>query len=112
MSALSQHQLYKKLEPFLKIEVYAPDGGHKHPRVRIEWKTIPPLLLAQALAATMPCVACGSSIAFVRQRKTSGRGSTGRFYYAPTCPLTVSIGCSRGAAARDEYLAVRAEQGK
>jgi hypothetical protein len=111
-SYLSQHKLWNQLHNYIKIETYSPDGGHARPRIRIEWNPMPPALRRSALAASMSCVACGSAIQFVRARKQPpGRGTPGALYYAPTCPLNVNMGCSRGAAVRDEYLAVRAECG-
>jgi hypothetical protein len=111
-STLSSHRLFQQFKPYLRIETYAPDGGHKHPRIRIEWKSMPPMLRQMALAATMPCVSCGQPINFIRSRNAESKRSTsGHLYYACSCPLSVSIGCSRGAAAKDEYLAVRAENG-
>jgi hypothetical protein len=50
----------------------------------------------------MPCVAaCGRMVHPFRER-----GPGGHIYYAPCCPLHVSVGCSRGKAARDEYRRV------
>lgn len=112
MSALARQPLWRHLGEYLKIEVYDRDGGHGHPRIRIEWKAMPQLLRQAAVQAIMPCVACGKPIHFVREREPAKRGGSGvgHLYYAPTCPLDVNIGCSRGAAARAEYAAVKAEE--
>lgn len=109
-SALSRHPLWKQLRKYIKIEKYAPDGGHARPRIRIEWYSdMPPELQHKAVVAHMPCVACGAAIHFIRRRGKAKRGSAGHLYYACSCPLNVNIACSRGAAARDEYDAVRME---
>lgn len=109
-SALASHPLWKKLKPYLRIEKYAPDGGHRNPRIRIEWKPMPEDLREAAIKAYMPCVACGSPIWFIRERRPAKRGNNvGHLYYAPCCPLILNVGCSRGNAARAEYLAVRME---
>jgi hypothetical protein len=110
MSALAKHRLWPKLKKFLKIEIYRRDGGYYRPRFRIEWLRMPLPLRRRALLAKMGCVACGKSINFVRERRKSLRGTPGHLYYAPCCPLLVNIGCSRGAAARDEYTAVGRER--
>lgn len=101
--------LWQQVKSYFKIEVYARDGGHKKPRVRIEVLRMPPALEAQALGLTMPCVACGADIHPIRSRKPPGnkRGAARHAYYAPCCPLSVNVGCSRGGAARDEYIRVK-----
>lgn len=110
MSALAKQFVWPAIRQYLKIEKYSPDGGHRRPRIRIEWTSMPLALAVMVIKETMPCVACGRDINFVRQRTPAKRGDhVGHLYYAPCCPLTVSIGCSRGNAARDEYNSVRAE---
>lgn len=106
MSLLAQ-PIFEALRPFVRIETYARDGGHRHPRIRIEIDPLPPLFHAAAVQATMPCVDCGRLIRFVRERRGK-RGKPGGLYYAPTCPLRVSLQCRSSGAARDEYEAVRA----
>lgn len=101
--SFQNHPLWPRLRQYFRIEVYDRDGSARRPRIRIELDTPPADLLAEALRATMPCVACRNSIHPIRTRDQSGRGRTGHFYYAPCCPLEVSVGCSRGAAAREEY---------
>lgn len=104
--SLMNHQLWPQLEPHVKI---IPDANtkSKRQRLRIEFsRNMPPWLVQQALALTMPCVKCGRSIRPIRARKPpTGRGSNVAqgLYYAPCCPLKQNIGCSRGDAASEEY---------
>jgi hypothetical protein len=108
MSILT-HALWPELAPYFRIERYAPDGGHKRPRIRIEVRALPPALHDRVTTAEMPCVACGAPIRFVRDRAAAPKRGSPKphLYYAATCELRVSMGCARGAAARDEYARVR-----
>jgi hypothetical protein len=56
----------------------------------------------QALTITAPCPACGRAIYPFRRRKArSGRLiASGTVYLSVSCPISVSIKCSRGGAAR------------
>jgi len=96
------------LAPHIRIETYDRDGGHQHPRKRIELGTkAPPSAVAMALTLELPCVACGRSIHPFRQRvAASKRSHHVHVYFAAACPLGISVGCSRGREARDEYLRV------
>lgn len=100
MKAFVDHPLFPLLKPFVRIELYARDGGHKNPRFRINFNTMPPELRQAASIMHVPCVACGKPINPVR---VHARGS----YFAGTCPLAVNIACSRSQAARVEYQRVR-----
>lgn len=101
MSSLTEHPIWPTLKPLIRIEDYARDGGHRHPRHRIEVLTPTREVCDELLAVEMPCVACGSVIHPIRQRHaTQGRNT---LFVAVTCELKVNIGCARGAAARDEY---------
>ena len=104
MPGIMDRPEWDRLRRFFRIEKYDRDGGHGHPRIRIEVDAPPGELLALALALTMPCVACGRAIHPIRLRNPRvRRGSPGHLYYAPCCPLDVNVGCSRGPAAREEY---------
>lgn len=103
---LLDHPIWSDLAPYIRIEIYGRDGGPHHPRHRIEVDTLPPALRARALRVRVPCVACGQPIHPIRARK-SAKGN-GHLYYAPCCPLSVRIACSRGDQARDNYVDVRA----
>lgn len=107
MDGLVGTKFFPVIEPYIKIEPYEREGGVSNPRDRIEiWSWIPPEVKRQALAFVMPCVACGAPIHPFRQREN------GHLYYAATCPWTVTLRCSRGKAAREEYLRVRAAVGR
>lgn len=93
---------------YFRLEVYARDGGHAHPRVRIEVNP-PADRQREMLQALMPCVSCGRNIHPIRFRGDSLRGGSGHLYFAATCPLDVNIRCSRTAAARREYMTVKAD---
>lgn len=110
MSILN-HQLWPEIAKHVKIEKYAPDGGYKNPRFRLEFKKdATDEQKKKWLAITVPCVACGEPIHPIRKRKPASRGSgVGHLYIAPCCPLSVNIACSRGEKAHLEYLAIRAE---
>jgi hypothetical protein len=103
------HPLFAELRPYFKVERCAGDGWAK-PRVRLEIRRLPPELYARALEMRMACVACGAIISPVRQRRAPKRRgeSTGGLYFAPCCPLSQRIGCSRGPAAHLEYDRVTA----
>ena len=101
MSVLTQ-PWWPELRPLMRVQVYGRDGGPLRPRFRLE-VTLPANTADQWFAVTMPCVACGRPIQPIRQRV---RWETA--YFTPTCSLLRRLPCSRGKAARDEYLAVRA----
>lgn len=52
---ITEHPLFERLAPYIKIEVYARDGGHKKPRRRIELnsKLMDKKLLQEALAVVV-----------------------------------------------------------
>jgi len=96
----TEHPLFPKLRPFVRIELYSRDGGHKNPRFRINFNPMPTGLHVEAMELETHCVSCGRRINPVRD---SARG----VYFAATCPLAVNIACSRSSKARDEYKRVR-----
>ncbi len=106
---LTEHKLWPEIQPFVQIQIYARDGGHKNPRVRIEFAPMPSKLRKQALSMEVDCCACGKPIHPVRFRAPAKRGKdvAQHLYCAVACPLDVCIGCSRGRAAREEYLCIR-----
>lgn len=107
--SLIKHPMWPQIAPFVKIEIYAPDGGHANPRFRLEFvKEITQQQKKEWVAITVPCVKCGNSIHPIRERKPGERApEIGHIYIAPCCPLNVSVGCSRGNSAHLEYLAIR-----
>jgi hypothetical protein len=109
MSLLDQPE-WDTLAPHIRLQIYDRDGGHRHPRIRIELDTAAPLVVRQlALRIRMPCVACQTEIAPFRARRgkpTRGAG-VGAIYFAAACPLRVTYACARGDAAKNEYLAIK-----
>jgi hypothetical protein len=101
--SIVDHPAWQRFGGYFRVEVYDRDGGHYHPRVRLE-VDVPPALHRAAMEVRVPCVACGAAIAPFRTRQST---RVSKVYYAPTCPLSVNVGCSRGSAARDEYTRVR-----
>ena len=112
MPGLTAVPEFPQLVPHIHVQPYARDGGHSHPRYRLELRNAAPLdIRTLALGLTMPCVACGRAIHPFRERGAApaGRGSdqAQTVYLAVACPLAVNVGCSRGGAARDEYIRIR-----
>ena len=101
------------LGAYVRRELYDRDGGHADPRRRFEME-LPAgsPLVDLALGLRCACAACGAAIHPFRQRKqpaaTSRRRkpASERLYVAVACPLSVSVGCSRGDAAAEAYVAL------
>jgi len=110
-ASVELHPLFKRIAQFVRIEKYDRDGGHSKPRIRIEVATtmMPPNLIREMLKAEVQCVRCGQPIHPFRART---KGSSDRtelprhVYVAVACPLDVNIGCSRGKAAKEAYIAI------
>ena len=105
--SITLHPLWPLLESHLVVEEYDRDGGHDRPRIRIEFRDLPPDLAVLAADALMKCVACGRRIFPLRQREG---GLSSSLYYAPTCPIAgdiANLACSRSQPARDEYSRFR-----
>lgn len=104
---LLAHPAWPRLRPYVAVE---RDASSKT-RVRIELRRMPPALVAVALAVEVGCVACGRAVNPIRARKGPGNKRSEAvghgLYVAPACPLSVNVGCSRGTAVRDEYLAIQ-----
>lgn len=92
--------IWKKLEPYLVVDIYDKDGGHEDPRIRIGFDDLPEALGRELAFFVMPCVTCQRPNHPLRRRE--GDEWT-RLYYAPCCPLSVRVACSRGRAAHLEY---------
>ncbi len=89
--------------------VHASRGDSAKSRIRIELSPLPQGLYVRAINLTQPCSGCGRPIHPIRSRRAPskrGKPVTGA-YYAAACPLSVNVGCSRGAAASAEYARVR-----
>lgn len=107
MKIFSDSALFQLLKPYIEIEIYDRDGGHVHPRRRIELsKRAPSEVVALALAFETPCAACGEPIHCWRARAGGKRGGTAHLYFAAACPLSVNVGCSRGYAASSAYASL------
>jgi hypothetical protein len=65
---------------------------------------MPAELRERALRARVRCCACRSPMHPIRERRPPRRGATGKLYYAAACPLDVSLPCSRGPEAREDYI--------
>jgi hypothetical protein len=92
--------VWAKIEPYLHVVEYDRDGGHEDPRIRIEFLDVPEKLSRELVMATMRCVHCQRPIHPLRRRDGD---DWDRLFYAPTCPITVRMSCSRGRAAELEY---------
>jgi len=103
--SIMKHPEWPVIRGYLRIEYYDRDGGHAHPRHRIEVRSsIPSQLREKFLKLTCDCVACAAPIHPIRNRIKGGRAThAGHLYLAVACPLDVKIGCSRGNAANAEY---------
>lgn len=111
---LVDHGAWPQIVPRIRLEPYARDGGHAHPRIRIEVVTPTTASeVAALLAVRCACCACERPIAPIRERD-GGRRSHQHLYVAVACELEVRYGCSKGRAAKEAYLriiaAVRAWQ--
>ena len=105
MTTILQHPLWPAIRPFVEIETYARDGGHRDPRHRLEVHP-PPELRALFLAVSVPCVRCGRIIHPMRARQGATRGG---LYLAVACELAAGYGCARGREASAEYRRIIAD---
>lgn len=92
--------VWERVKDYLHVVEYDKDGGHVDPRIRIEFLHIPERLAREVVMVTMPCVACQRPIHPLRHRDGD---DWDRLFYAPTCPITTRMSCSRGRAAELEY---------
>lgn len=92
--------IWDRIQEYLHIVECAQDGGVDDPRIRIEFLGLPERLSRELAFFEMPCVACERPNHPLRRREGDGWD---RLYYAPTCPLSANIACSRGNAAMLEY---------
>lgn len=97
--SVTHHSIWPKIRPYLFVIPYDKDGGHEDPRVRIEFRGVPAMLLHEAMFVQMACVECGRPINPLRRRE----GDIDRLYYAVACPIGVRTKCSRSASAAAEY---------
>lgn len=99
------HPLWPLVRPWITFEVYDRDGGHAHPRYRLECHPPPsPSLRKVLLDIETTCARCGKTIHPIRARKGSRHN---QLFLAVSCDLDTCYGCSRGPEARDAYIAIR-----
>jgi hypothetical protein len=96
---LTEHPRWPDLLPYIRLEVYDRDGGHTHPRHRLEVQTPPAALAKDLLTIVVDCAGCGTPMHPVRQRQAG----TVHLYLAVACPLSVMLGCARSRAAAEAY---------
>ena len=105
------HPDWPTVAPYIRVEYYNRDGSARDPRFRLEVLTMPEDVAEVALKLEIGCPSCGRTIHPIRARALSKRSRAPHkrhYYLAVACPLDVSVACSRGYAARDEYLKIRA----
>jgi hypothetical protein len=96
---LLEHPLWPAIRPYVRVETYDRDGGHAHPRHRIELDDVG-RLRPVLLAIEVECAAqCGRLIHPIRARW----GGRGGLFVSVSCTLDVNVGCARGPRAHAEY---------
>lgn len=100
--SLLEHASWGDVAPYVEATAYDRDGGHEHPRWRLELRAdAPPEVREQALDVEAECAACGRPHRPFRERQG------GSIYLAVACPLSVSLGCARSGLAAAAYVAIR-----
>lgn len=99
-SSIIYHPVWKDLEAYLHVVEYDKDGGHKEPRIRIDFLGMTERWSRHLVLIEMLCVSCQRPIHPLRRREGDGWD---RLYYACACPLEKNKGCSRSRAAALEY---------
>lgn len=95
--------VWSRIRDHLHIVECPQDGGAVNdPRIRIEFLGLSEKAARELVTVTMPCVACERPNFPLRIREGDA-WDMGRLYYAPTCPITTRMACSRGRAAELEY---------
>lgn len=94
--------VWPELREHLHVVDCAQDGGLEDSRIRIEFLGLTEAQVRRLVNVKMPCVHCLAENFPLRRRETDAFDQ-GRIYYAPACPLTRSVRCSRGRAAELEY---------
>lgn len=92
--------IWPTISPFLHVVEYDRDGGHRDPRIRIDFLHVPEALARELVMYTMRCVHCGRPNHPLRRREGD---DWDRLYYAPACALAIRVACSRGRAVELEY---------
>lgn len=107
---LLEHPRWPELARWLRVQPAEPG------RVRLELKAVPADAASWLLALLVGCCACARLIHPVRQRRHPGNkrdAKVGHSYYlSVACPLSVSVGCSRGPEAKAAYVAIQEALGR
>lgn len=99
-SSIIFHPQWEHLKGYLHVVEYDKDGGHKEPRIRIDFLGLPERFARHLVLIEMLCVSCQRPIHPLRRRLGD---DWDRLYYAPACALEKNLGCSRSRAAELEY---------
>lgn len=103
MPGLIEHPRWPDLLPLIKVQRYDRDGGHAHPRHRLEvLEPESPRLRAALLQIETLCAECDRPIHPIRERRGQ-HTARHTLYLAVTCEWSVRFECSRGRAAHEEY---------
>jgi hypothetical protein len=102
--SVTNHEIWRKISGYLKVDIYDRDGGHADPRIRIGFVDLPDELSLAAQWIEIGCVECARPVHPLRRREGDPNS---RLYYAPCCLIAVRIACSRGPAVRREYDAFK-----
>lgn len=105
---LSSIPFWRELTRYARVTAWG--RSTKSQTYRIEFASMPILLAERALAYTAGCCACGAASFPIRCRAKNWSQKrqehiVNGLYYAPSCPIHVRIGCSRGDAAHNDVLA-------
>ena len=104
MSILNHHEWPLLLYCLVPEFVLRDPRPHDLPRNRVEGRPgLPDAIVEHLLTLRTPCVHCGELMAPIRKR------DSGRIYWASSCAREQhdKDRCSKGRAAREEYIRVR-----
>lgn len=107
MTAYGSLPFWRELTAHARVTVWGRSPTRQ--TYRIEFASVPILLAERALAHRAPCCACGAPSAPIRCRAKNWTQKRQQhilngLYYAPSCPLHVNVGCSRGDAAHSDVV--------
>ena len=95
---LDGHPLWSNLRPLVRVQVYDRDGGHTHPRHRMEVHRPDVIALReQLLAMEVSCATCGRLMRPVRPRVDRST------FLTVSCELSHRFACARSGAAHREF---------
>lgn len=97
---------FKEYLPWLRAIPAKDVRAGKHARLELASNT-PGAVKWDAIQLYEACVSCGRHVYVFRTRASArGRNNASGIYLAVTCPLDVSVGCSRGRKAAEAYDAI------